>query len=223
MTETVLEHPKIHAAIIAIMRAIGPIAKELRNTQQNYNFRGVDQVYNAIYPHLCEFGVYSTSEIIAEKHDQFIANGKTVIHSILTIRYTYHAEDGSYVSTEVVGEGTDYGGDKASNKAMSVADKYALLQLLKIPTAMEDPDREQPKPKTNPEAAKQQPRGQRVTGEMVVAVKERWKVGNPNGRLEDWSKFVAYASERQFVVTKPGEWTHEDLTKVNRAIDGVKV
>jgi len=211
---------KIHAAIIAIMRAIGPIAKELRNTQQNYNFRGVDQIYNAVYPHLCEYGVYSTSEIMAEKHDNFISNGKTVIHSILTMRFTYHAEDGSSVSTEVVGEGTDYGGDKASNKAMSVADKYALLQLLKIPTAMVDPDREGPR--TNPDAARQQPRGERVTGDMVNAAKNRWKEQNPKGTLEDFGKWVAYTTEREFVVTKPGEWTVADYQRVNRALDGVQ-
>jgi hypothetical protein len=138
---------KIHAAIIAIMRAVAPIAKDQRNTQQNYNFRGIDQVYNAVHPHFAEHGVYSTSEVLKADHRVEPRKDKSgrdqnVIHAILTMRFTFWAEDGSHVPTEVVGEGIDYGGDKASNKAMSVADKYAILQLLKIPTAAVDSDRD---------------------------------------------------------------------------------
>lgn len=134
---------KIHAAIIKIMRAVGPIAKDQRNQQQNYNFRGIEQVYNACHPHFAEAGVYSTSEVLEAEHRQDKnKGGKDYVHAILKMRFTFWAEDGSHVFTEVIGEGIDYGGDKASNKAMSTADKYAILQLLKIPTATVDSDRD---------------------------------------------------------------------------------
>jgi len=133
--------PRIHNAIVEIMRAVGPVAKSQNNKQQGFNYRGIDQVYNAVHPHFAEQGVYSTSTILDAKHiDGKNAAGKAYVHAILRMRFTFWAGDGSSVATEVIGEGIDYGGDKASNKAMSVADKYAILQLLKIPTAMVDAD-----------------------------------------------------------------------------------
>lgn len=131
--------PRIHQAIIDVMRDVNPIAKSQKNAQQGFNYRGIDQIYNAVHPLFSQHGVYSTSTILDAKHiDGKSANGKAFVHAILWMRFTFWAGDGSSVATEVVGEGIDYGGDKASNKAMSIADKYAILQLLKIPTAMVD-------------------------------------------------------------------------------------
>jgi hypothetical protein len=56
------------------------------------------------------------------------------------MKYTFYAKDGSSISAVVIGEGMD-SGDKASNKAMAVALKYALLQVFCIPTEdTKDPD-----------------------------------------------------------------------------------
>ena len=58
------------------------------------------------------------------------------------MRYTFYAKDGSSVQCVVVGEGMD-SGDKATNKAMSIAFKYACFQVFCIPTEeMKDPDAE---------------------------------------------------------------------------------
>jgi hypothetical protein len=67
-----------------------------------------------------------------------------LIYSICTIKYTFYAEDGSSVSATVIGEGMD-SGDKATNKAMSIAFKYACFQVFCIPTEeMKDPDADTP-------------------------------------------------------------------------------
>lgn len=64
--------------------------------------------------------------------------------SICKIKYTFFAEDGSSVYAIVIGEGMDTG-DKATNKAMSIAFKYACFQVFCIPTEeMQDPDAERP-------------------------------------------------------------------------------
>ena len=56
------------------------------------------------------------------------------------MKFTFYATDGSNVSTQARGEGMD-SGDKASNKAMAVAHKYALTQTFTIPyEGMVDPD-----------------------------------------------------------------------------------
>lgn len=214
---------KIHSAIIAIMRAVGPIAKDSQNTQQNYKFRGVDAVYNACHPHFAEHGVYSTSEVLDAIHNtDKSAKGQTIYNAILRMRFTYHADDGSCVSTEVVGHGQDYGGDKASNKAMSVADKYALLQLLKIPVAMVDPDRhENPEPRAN--APKQQPRAKRVEKEWLIDMANKWYQDNPGKTVDDWRVFVGKYVSREFNLRKPDEWSMDEYEAVRAAVnEGMK-
>ena len=141
---------QIYSLIGQAMRKIGAIGKDSVNTQQKYKFRGIDAVYNALNPVMSELGLFICPEILEhrreERETQNEYNGqvkKTILkYSILTIKYTIYAPDGSNVSCVVVGEGMD-SGDKASNKAMSVALKYACFQLFFIPTEeMIDPDAE---------------------------------------------------------------------------------
>lgn len=213
------EPGKIHAAIIAIMRSIGPIAKDSQNTQQNYKFRGVDAVYNACHPHFSQHGVYSTSEVLDAIHTtDKSAKGQTIYNAILKMRFTYHAEDGSSVSTEVVGHGQDYGGDKASNKAMSVADKYALLQLLKIPVAMADPDKHDA-PEARDDAPSQQPRKGRVKGEWLVKIADLWYSNNADMGEEDWRAYVGKIVTRDFNRRKPDLWEMHEYEALRDAVN----
>lgn len=207
------------------MRAVGPIAKDSKNSQQNYSFRGIDAVYNACHPHFAENGVYSTSEIVDAKHgssEVSTGGGKKMLHhAILKMRYTFWAEDGSNVSTEVVGEGMDYGGDKASNKAMSTADKYALLQLLKIPTAMVDSDRTpHENPEHDPTLPQQASRQDRVGGGQLKGLVNEWKKQNSGLSLEDWASFVYRVTKREFNVTNATLWTVDEFDQVSLAVMG---
>lgn len=144
------ENAMIFGLIGQAMRKIGAIGKDSKNAQQGYKFRGIDAVYNALNPVMAELGLFICPEILDHRREERISekeyNGQktqTVLkYSILTIKYTLFAPDGSNVSCVVVGEGMD-SGDKASNKAMSVALKYACFQLFMIPTEeMVDPDAE---------------------------------------------------------------------------------
>lgn len=223
--------PKIHAAIIAIMRAVGPVAKDQRNEQQKFNYRGVDQIYNACHPKFAEHGVYSTSDIIhAEHREGKSGNGKTFLHAIIQMRYTFWAEDGSSVHTEVIGEGLDYSGDKASNKAMSIASKYALLQLLQIPVAMVDPDNGTAgnTPAQANGAPKAQPRGKRVTMSDVKGAYVKWRdsskpEGTQSELFDKWQAFVFKATESEFNVRDAESWSYDSYMKVYRAIEGIAV
>jgi hypothetical protein len=97
-----------------------------------------------------KYGLFITPEVIDHKREERqTASGGRLLYSILTMRYTMYAPDGSSVAAVVIGEGMD-SGDKASNKAMSVAMKYAMFQLFCIPTEeMVDPDSETP-PESKP-------------------------------------------------------------------------
>lgn len=124
----------IYKAIPAIMAEIGSISKDRTNEAQRYKFRGIDDVYNAIHPLLIKHKVFTVPEILEEKDSEVeTAKGTRLFYARLKIKYTFFAEDGSFITAVVRGEGMD-SGDKASNKAMAVAHKYALIQTFAIPT-----------------------------------------------------------------------------------------
>lgn len=137
----------IYGLIAKAMSKIGAIGKD--STAQNYSgkvmykFRGIDAVYNALNPVMSELGLFVVPEVLEQtREERQSTNGGNLIYSILKIRFTLFAPDSSNVSCVVIGEGMD-SGDKASNKAMSVALKYAMFQLFMIPTEeMIDPDAE---------------------------------------------------------------------------------
>ena len=124
----------IYKKIPAIMADIDAIGKNRKNQQQGYVFRGIDDVYNALHSVLAKHEVFTTTEVLDDRtEERTTKNGSALIYRILKIRFTFFAADGSHVESIVIGEGMD-SGDKASNKAMAVAHKYALLQTFAIPT-----------------------------------------------------------------------------------------
>ena len=132
---------KIYAAISAIMKEVEFIGKDRRNEKQQYKFRGIDDVYNALHSILAKHEVFTVPTVLEDQHEERISkNGGLNIYRVLKIQYRFFANDGSFFDAVVIGEGMD-SGDKASNKAMAVAHKYALLQVFCIPTE-EDKDPE---------------------------------------------------------------------------------
>ena len=132
---------QIHELIGTAMKKIGAIGKDSVNEQQKFKYRGIDAVYNALNPVMAELGMFICPEIIDQKREERVTkNGAVLTYTLLTIKYTVYAPDGSSIELTVVGEGMD-SGDKSSNKAMSVAMKYAMFQLFFIPTEeLKDPD-----------------------------------------------------------------------------------
>jgi hypothetical protein len=124
----------IYESINAIMKHVPSIGKDHKNQQQGYKFRGIDDMYNALNPLLAEYGVFATSEVLnAEREERQAKSGGTLFYSILTVKFNFYATDGTFVTSVMIGEAMD-NADKASNKAMSTAYKYAFMQLFCIPT-----------------------------------------------------------------------------------------
>lgn len=138
----------IYQAINAVMKDCGAVGKDSRNPQQGYQYRGIDAVMNAINPALTKNKVFVAPEVLEQtREERQSAKGGLLIYSIVKVKYTFYAEDGSNVSAVVMGEGMD-SGDKATNKAMSAAFKYALFQTFCIPTEeMIDSEIDSPEPK----------------------------------------------------------------------------
>ena len=145
----------IFESINAVMNDIGAVGKTSKNVTQGFMFRGIDAVMNAINPALVKNKVFIVPEIIDQtREERQTSKGSTLIYSVCKIKYTFYAEDGSSISCVVIGEGMD-SGDKATNKAMSIAFKYACFQVFCIPTEeMVDPDVESHEVKPKKEAPK---------------------------------------------------------------------
>lgn len=137
----------IHQAITDIMSEGYAITKDKRNQTQGFMYRGIDDVMNTFQPLLAKHHVFVVPEVIEQQRmERTTGKDRTLLYAILKMRYTFYAEDGSSISAVVIGEGMD-SGDKASNKAMSVAMKYAMFQVFCIPTEeMQDPDADTPEP-----------------------------------------------------------------------------
>lgn len=133
----------IFESISKVMGEIGAVGKNTKNQQQGFMYRGIDAVMNAINPALVKHKVFVVPEVLEQtREERTNAKGTTLIYSIIKVKYTFYAEDGTSVSATVIGEGMDTG-DKATNKAMSIAFKYACFQVFCIPTEeMVDPDAE---------------------------------------------------------------------------------
>ena len=141
----------IYQTISAVMNEIGAVGKNSKNATQGFMFRGIDAVMNALAPALQKHKLFIVPEVLEHTREERTSkkvdyNGiekiTTLIYSICKIKYRFIAEDGSYIESVVIGEGMD-SGDKATNKAMSIAFKYACFQVFCIPTEeMVNPDAE---------------------------------------------------------------------------------
>jgi len=127
----------VHVAVNQVKAAIAKtgIAKDRKNDQQGYKFRGIDDVYNALAPIMAEasLNVYPTvlKREVVERTNQ---KGTALFYVTVEVRFDFvSAVDGSLVSVVTYGEAMD-SGDKATNKAMSAALKYAFMQTFCIPT-----------------------------------------------------------------------------------------
>ena len=137
----------IYEAIADIMREGYAVTKDKKNSQQGFMYRGIDDVMNTFQPLMASRGIFVVPEVLdMTREERQTKNGTNLLYSVLTVKYTFYASDGSSVSAVVIGEGMD-SGDKASNKALAVAMKYAMFQTFCIPTEeMQDPDAETPEP-----------------------------------------------------------------------------
>jgi hypothetical protein len=126
--------------ILAVMQDVQAVGKNDRNQSQGFNFRGIDAVVNKVGPALRKAGGFIAPSV--NRIDYSTAptkNGGVANIARVDVTYTVYGSDSSTVSGNVVAEAFD-SGDKATAKAMSVAYRTFLLQLLCLPTDEPDPD-----------------------------------------------------------------------------------
>lgn len=128
---------KVYQAITKVQAALAKegISKSRKNEQQGYKFRGIDDVYNALAPVLAEHGLCILPRILSRSVvERETARGGALFYVTVEAEFDFVcAEDGSKHTIRTYGEAMD-SGDKATNKAMSAAYKYAAMQAFAIPT-----------------------------------------------------------------------------------------
>jgi len=147
----------VYKAITAVQAELcrQGITKDRKNTQQGYNFRGIDDVYNALSPIMARHGLCILPRILSRHcEERPTKSGGTMSYVTVEAEFDFvSAEDGSKHTVRTYGEAMD-SADKATNKAMSAAYKYAAFQAFAIPTEGDnDADAHTPDPAPRPKAA----------------------------------------------------------------------
>jgi hypothetical protein len=181
----------IFEKITAIMADVEPIAKERKNTQQNYNFRGIDELMNAMSPVLAKHNVFPTCTQIIDIKDENVTSKQGAAGYRQVRRYTFrfYAKDGSFVETTADGEAIDYG-DKGSNKAQSVAYREAMFKMFVIPFQnddIEDSDHDlkpAAKPTSKPAAKAVDPKKTEIAALVKKLDGDRFKVSELVARVK---------------------------------------
>lgn len=135
------ELPTIYELMARVIADVDPVAKTDKHTQ-GYTYRGVDKVTIAADAALSKHNVigpvpdtqqttYEVAEVGSKRTPTRIAQ--------VDVIYRVYGPRGDSIETRVPGEAMD-SGDKSTPKAMSVAYRTALLQLLRIPTGEKDPN-----------------------------------------------------------------------------------
>ena len=141
---------KVYKAINAVQADLARdgITKDRRNQQQGYNFRGIVDVYNALAPKLAAHGLCILPRILSrDVQERQTQKGGVLFYVTVEAEFDFVcAEDGSKHIVRTYGEAMD-SADKATNKAMSAAYKYAAFQAFAIPTEGDnDADGSSPQP-----------------------------------------------------------------------------
>jgi len=137
----------IHELMPKVMESIGVIGKNQRNQAQGFNFRGIDDVMNAVQSALIEHRVFFVPEVLHTESERYETKNGAWMRSVsMLVAYMFFGPAGDSVRVVAAGESAD-AGDKATSKAMSAALKYALLHTFCVPTkeqADDDADRHSP-------------------------------------------------------------------------------
>lgn len=130
----------IYAVMSAAMEEVQAVRKEGFNDTQRYNFRGIDQVVNAVGPIFRRHKIIPVPYACSAKYrDVLTSTGKPSREVTVGATYRFYGPAGDFIEATVPGESMD-SGDKGTPKAMSVAYRIVLLQMLCIPTDEPDPD-----------------------------------------------------------------------------------
>lgn len=173
--------------IADLMRRLDVVGKDGHNGHHGYNFRGIDQILNALGPAMRDLRMSLDVEVVGF---QPLAPGHVLVH----MRYLIKDDNGKVVAKlEALGEGKD-GQDKAAYKAMAGAAKYALGHGLAIPFEADDPDAAAPVQQQQGQAQPPVPNGihqqdiLQMYGAMEPALQQQVDAAAAQAGIPNWKQ-----------------------------------
>lgn len=138
---------EIAVAVLDVMRAVGKLAKDSKNTQGNYSYASVDAFLEAVNPACAEAGLIVCPIELSSDLTTFETSdhtGKTKVRRQLAFSYNFmlihesgatwcNERDVRHVAVEAIGA-------QAYGSAQSYALKQYMRALFQIPTGDEDAD-----------------------------------------------------------------------------------
>ncbi|MEU3198475.1 ERF family protein [Streptomyces sp. NPDC006996] len=211
--------PRVFAAVAAVMRDALPVGKDKQNTQQNYKFRGIDDVMSAMAGPMRRHGVFILPTIADHQQQR---DGK-MTRVLITMRYSIYGPAGDCLTAYVPGEAFDFA-DKATNKAQSAALKYLLFTLFMLPVdgrSIDDGDRHHPEPSEEHKAEQQQrqQRGQQRRQQRQQGAQQprRSNRAEPGPWEQDQEQPQQQAPRRDYLTEAHQSKTPEQFAKVRAA------
>lgn len=170
MTET----PTIHQALNAVMRQVTEVRKSQRNNHFGFEFRGIEQIMEATAPAFREQGIIGPVPKLLKvtRLEAKAIDAKDPL-TLVEVEYTFIGPAGDSVVAVVPGEAKD------TIKAMSIAERIALIQVLHIPTTQRDADA--PPPVTSARAKLQ-------SRASVVMKANGWDKDRLAGEYSEWAE-----------------------------------
>lgn len=134
-------HPTVVELLARVMADIDYVGKDGWNKTQSYNFRGIDAVLNRVGPAFRAHGIVPKPILKDVVYENILVGEKRtpMTRCTVKVKYRFKGPGGDHEDVTVPGEAFD-SGDKGTAKAMSVAYRIALIQLLALPTTEPDPD-----------------------------------------------------------------------------------
>lgn len=173
-----MEKTGVYAAINRVQAAmsVDGIGKDRRNQQQGYNFRGIDDMYNALSPVLAKSGLCILPRVMnRECTERATAKGGVLFNVVCEVEFDFiAADDGSRHTVKTFGEAMD-SADKATNKAMSAAYKYAVMQAFAIPTEGDndaDAHTHEVAPRQAPPEDQPKPMPENMLADYLIVIRE---------------------------------------------------
>lgn len=162
MSDTTKDERGIVERMADVMADVSAVGKSGQNREQGYAFRPIDEFMNALHAPLSKHRVVVTPKVLdvqREERPRYARGGGQQIGVTrivcMLVEYTFHAPNGEQLVVVAAGEGADVA-DKATNKAMAGALKYAIMQTFMVPTRDMTEDQDASTPDVPAPASRQQ-------------------------------------------------------------------
>jgi hypothetical protein len=156
------EKKSLQTKLAEVMAAVKRIPKRGRNNFHGYDYVTEADLADAIRDELSQRNVVLVPDVeaVEMKDMPATAKGKAQFLTTVNMRWTFMDGDSdSTVSFRIPGFGID-GEDKGGYKAITGAEKYALMKFFLVPTGDDPEADEKPKPQDRNPAPQQQPQQQ---------------------------------------------------------------